>query len=239
MGRPRPRPRRPGPGRTGHLRGQHRPAHHRPRPRPGRLPAGLGRHRIPDDVRRGAAVRRAHRRPALPQVGVPERGGRVHRRLHRQRFRRRTHRADRGPGSPGSLRRAADPGRAVDHHDHLLRCPAPHRPGSVGGRRVPRRRRGSAARRSPDHLGRLADHLLDQRTHRRHRLPRRPQGHPRRPHRAARLEPVRPGRRRHRHRQPRRAHLRPRRHRTARLALRTSTPLAGRVHAAGNRIRRS
>ena len=39
----------------------------------------VGRHRLPDDVRRRAAVRRPHRRPALAQVGVPDRPGRVHR----------------------------------------------------------------------------------------------------------------------------------------------------------------
>ena len=197
----------------------------------------MGRHRLPDDVRGSAADRRPHRRPAVAQVGLPDRPRRVHPRVHRQRLRRQRDRAHHHPRGAGALGSPPDPGGAVHHHDHLLGRPASHRPRPLGCRRVARCRRRRPARGSPDHLGRLADHLLDQRADRCRRPPGRHQGHPRGTHRPGLAPAVRPGRRRHRHRQPGRADLRPRRDRAARLALRTGPGLAGRVRAAGRGLR--
>jgi hypothetical protein len=86
-------------------------------------------------------------------------------------------------------------------------------------------------------LGRMADHLLDQRTHRRGSAPGWSQGRPQGEDAARVHEPVRRRRGSHGHRQPRRTDLRPRGHRAARLALRARSGLPDRVRAAFCRVR--
>ena len=213
LGRAGPRAHRPDPRGPGHLRGQHRPADHRALPAPGQRRPAVAGHRLPVAVRRRPAARRSHRRPAAPPTGLPDRPERVHRRLAAQRLRRRRHDADRRPRRPGARRRADDPRRAVDHHDHLHRCPAHPRPRPVGRGRQPRHRRWRAARRSSDHLGRLAAHLLDQRPHRRRRPHRRMEDPAEGHQRPCRAHAVRPAGCGDGHRRAHCADVRPRRHR--------------------------
>ncbi len=187
LGAARSRPGRSDPGRARHLGRQHRPALHRPGTAPPGQPAGLAGHRLPDDVRRLPAPRRSHRRPPLPPPRVPDRAEPVHPRLPGQRVRREQQPAHRCPRRPGTQRRTAHPLGALADHDHLRRSPAQDRTCHVGCRGQPRRRSRSPPRRSPDHLGKLASHLLDQRADRyRGAAGRAPRRSPRTP----RLDPV-------------------------------------------------
>ena len=55
---------------------------------PGQQRPAVARHRLPAALRRRAAARRPHRRPAVAPPGVPHRHGHLHRRLPGQRVRR-------------------------------------------------------------------------------------------------------------------------------------------------------
>ena len=161
--RPRGRPRRAGPGRAGHLGGQHGAAVDREgAPAGGERPAG-DHHRIPYVLRRRPAARRPRRRPPLPTDGLPGRAGTVRAGVPCQRLRglrRPTRRDARDSGDeccgPHAVRLVAD-------HDDLRRRPAAPGPRSVGRGRQPRRRGGRGGWRGAHHLGQLAVDLLDQR----------------------------------------------------------------------------
>ena len=148
-------------------RDRHRAAHGHPRPdgdehraaiRPAR-PAlhhggpAVGGHRLFTRVRQPAAAGRQAGRPARPQGNVPDRPGRLRRRLgHRRRLGQLHHARDRA-GLPGRVR--CDPGAvgafAADHDVHRAEGPR------QGVRHLRRDRRGRqrgrpAARRRPDRV---------------------------------------------------------------------------------------
>ena len=88
------------------------------------------------------------RRPGRPPAPVPDRPRRLHRLVGRLGRRRHRGRALRGPRRPGSRRRDALPGRALDHHDRLPGQPSGprrSRPGARSAVPAPRSASSSAA----------------------------------------------------------------------------------------------
>ena len=99
-----------------------------------RRPA-VGAERLPAELRRPAAARRARRRPARAPARVHGRHRPVRARLARVRAGRLVRGADRGPRHPGRRGGDHDPDRALDRDDHLR-----------GGRRSATRRSASGPR---------------------------------------------------------------------------------------------
>ena len=151
-------------------------------------------HGLRSHLRGLRAAGRPHRRPPWSAAHAHGRPGHLHRRLARGRARILGHLPDRDAGYPGLRCRARAPGRALDRDEHV---PRRHR-AQQGTRDLGRCRclgghRGALRRGHPDHLRRMAVHLLFQRSHRSLRLDHGPEGGARKPQpgRSPALRPVR------------------------------------------------